>query len=54
MPTQSPLSSELREHYEAESARLQRDFSTTKDGLNYLRERSALVDSVVLRLWDAD
>src|ERR1035437_7844637 len=51
MPTQSPLSSELREHYEAESARLQHDFSTTKDGLKYLQERSALVDSIARRLW---
>src|ERR1700730_13398030 len=51
MPTQSPLSSELREHYEAESARLQDDFSKTKDGLKYLRERSELVDSLARRLW---
>jgi len=51
MPTQSPLSSELRERYEAESARLQNDFSTTKDGLKYLREKSALVDSMARRLW---
>jgi [protein-PII] uridylyltransferase len=51
MPTQSPLSSELREHYEAESARLQHDFSTTKDGLKYLQERSGLVDSMARRLW---
>ncbi|HEV7968033.1 MAG TPA: HD domain-containing protein [Candidatus Acidoferrales bacterium] len=51
MPTQSPLSSELRERYEAESARLQDDFSTTKDGLKYLQERSGLVDSMARRLW---
>ena len=51
MPTQSPLSSELREHYESESARLQHDFSTTKNGLKYLQERSALVDSIARRLW---
>src|SRR5487761_2511595 len=51
MPTQSPLSSELRERYEAESARLLHDFSTTKDGLKYLQERSALVDSIARRLW---
>jgi [protein-PII] uridylyltransferase len=51
MPTQSPLSSELRERYEAESARLQHDFSTTKDGLKYLQERSVLVDSMARRLW---
>ena len=51
MPTQSPLSIELREHYEAESARLQSDFSATKDGLKYLRDKSALVDSIACRLW---
>jgi len=51
MPTQSPLSSELREQYEAESARLQIGFSTTKDGLQYLRQRTALADSIVSRLW---
>jgi [protein-PII] uridylyltransferase len=51
MPTQSPLSSELRERYETESARLHHDFSSTKDGLKYLQERSALVDSMARRLW---
>jgi [protein-PII] uridylyltransferase len=51
MPTQSPLSSELRERYEAESARLRHDFSATKDGLKYLQERSALADSMARRLW---
>ena len=51
MPAQSPLSSELRERYELESARLQAESSDTKDGLKYLRERTALVDSVARRLW---
>src|SRR5579864_3508331 len=51
MPTQPPLSTELRDHYEAESARLEHDFSSTKGGLKYLRERSALVDSIARRLW---
>jgi [protein-PII] uridylyltransferase len=50
MPTQSPLSSELKDLYDAESSRLQRDFSATKDGLSFLRSRSALVESIVLRL----
>src|SRR6202022_2391445 len=50
MPTQSPLSSELKDVYDAESSRLQRDFSATKDGLSFLRQRSALVESIVLRL----
>ena len=51
MPTQSPLSSELREHYEAQSARLQHDFLASKDGLKYVQERTALVDSIARRLW---
>ena len=49
MPTQSPLSSELKELYDAESSRLLRDFSAAKDGWSYLRSRSALVESIVLR-----
>jgi [protein-PII] uridylyltransferase len=51
MPTQSPLSSELRERYDTESARLQREFSISPDGLKYLRDKSALVDSIARRLW---
>ena len=51
MPTQSPLTSELREHYETQSTRLQHEFSTIKDGLKYLQERSALVDLISRRLW---
>ena len=51
MSTQSPLSTELREHYESESTRLQLDFSTTLDGLKYVQERSLLVDSIARRLW---
>jgi [protein-PII] uridylyltransferase len=49
MPTQSPLSSELKELYDAESSRLLRDFYAAKDGSSYLRSRSALVESIVLR-----
>jgi [protein-PII] uridylyltransferase len=51
MPTQSPLVGELRERFDAESSRLQEEFYTAKDGLKYLRERSALVDSIARRLW---
>ncbi len=54
MATHSPLQSspggELKELYDAESSRLQHDFSSTKNGLNYLRERTALVESVLLRV----
>jgi len=51
MATHSPLRSELRELYEAESARLRLDFLNTKNGLSDLRQRSALLDSIVLRFW---
>jgi len=51
MPTQSPLVSELRERFDAESSRLQEEFSSAKNGLKYLQERSALVDSIARRLW---
>jgi len=51
MPTQSPLSTELREHYQAESARLSDEFSAKHDGPKYLNERSSLVDSIARRYW---
>ena len=51
MPTQSPLVSELKERFDAESARLQEEFSAAKDGLKYLQGRSSLVDSIARRLW---
>jgi [protein-PII] uridylyltransferase len=52
MPTQSPLSSELRDLYGSESSKFQQKFSATKDGLCFLRQRSALVESILLRLWE--
>jgi [protein-PII] uridylyltransferase len=52
MPTQSPPGSELRELYDAESSRLQQQFSATKDGLSFLLQRSALVESIASRLWE--
>lgn len=52
MPTQSPLSNELRNLYDTESSRLQQQFSATKDGLSFLQQRSALVESLAVRLWD--
>ncbi len=51
MPTQSTLVSELKERFDAESSRLQEEFYAAKDGLKYLQERSALVDSIARRLW---
>jgi hypothetical protein len=52
MPTQSPLTNELRELYESESSRLRKNFSANKDGLSFLREHSGLVESLALRLWE--
>jgi [protein-PII] uridylyltransferase len=52
MPTQSPLSSELRDLYGSESSRFQQKFFATKDGLSFLQQRSALVESITLRLWE--
>jgi [protein-PII] uridylyltransferase len=51
MSTTPLLLSELRAHYEAESLRLQQDFSTNSDGLKYLCEKSALVEFIARRLW---
>jgi [protein-PII] uridylyltransferase len=50
MSTQSPLSSELKNRYDAESSRLQKEFTITKDGLSFSRRQSALAESIVLRL----
>ncbi len=51
MPTQPPLRSELREHYESESERLQLEFSSSKDGRKYLRDKSSLIDTIARQLW---
>src|SRR6266852_2936424 len=51
MPTQSTLVSELKERFDAESSRLHAEFDVEKDGLKYLQEKSALVDSIARRLW---
>jgi [protein-PII] uridylyltransferase len=51
MSAQASLISDLKERFDAESLRLQQAFSTTKNGLEYLQQRSALVDSIARRLW---
>src|SRR5258706_2760779 len=51
MPTQSPPSNDLRDLYASESLKFQRQFSAAKDGLGFLQQRSALVESIALRLW---
>jgi [protein-PII] uridylyltransferase len=45
-------SSSLQELYAEESARIQKRFEETGDGKTAIRDRSALIDSVVTELWD--
>src|SRR6478672_3616819 len=48
----SSLSSELRDLYSSEFARLVEQFKTTGDGRKLVTQRAALVDRIILRLWD--
>ncbi|HTZ73115.1 MAG TPA: [protein-PII] uridylyltransferase [Candidatus Aquilonibacter sp.] len=52
MPTQPSSSTELRELYAAETARIQRDFEATGNGRAAVFARTALVESIALRLWN--
>jgi [protein-PII] uridylyltransferase len=52
MRTLTLASSELQDLYSAESARLERDFEATGDGQAAVRQRSGLVDQIILRLWE--
>ena len=45
------VSSELRDLYARESAAIQQEFAETGDGRTAITRRTALVDSIVLRLW---
>ena len=45
------VSSELRDLYARESAAIQQEFAVTGDGRTAITRRTALVDSIVLRLW---
>src|SRR6266581_6937093 len=45
------LSSELRDLYLEESARIQRQFATTGDGRAALQQRTRLVEAILQRLW---
>jgi [protein-PII] uridylyltransferase len=47
----SSLTSELRDLYVDESARIQQDFTRTGDGKAAVAQRTALVESIALRLW---
>jgi [protein-PII] uridylyltransferase len=51
MSTKPSLSGELRELYAEESARIQGEFAITGDGRNALLARTALVETIALRLW---
>ncbi|HEY6464988.1 MAG TPA: [protein-PII] uridylyltransferase [Candidatus Acidoferrales bacterium] len=52
MPTQPSSSTELRELYTAESARIQRDFESNGNGRDAVLARTALVESIAVRLWN--
>ncbi len=45
------VSSELRDLYARDSAAIQQEFSATSEGRAALARRTALVDSILLRLW---
>jgi [protein-PII] uridylyltransferase len=51
MSTVATVSSDLRDLYARESAAIQQEFSVTGEGRAALARRTALVDSVLLRLW---
>ncbi len=51
MSTKHASGNDLREFYAAESARIYEDFSAKGDGRAALHGRTALVDSIALRLW---
>src|SRR4029077_10103204 len=52
MPPKIPLAAELRGLYAKELARLQQDFYASSDGRAAVRGRTALVESIVGRLWN--
>ena len=51
MATKPSLGSELRDLYAVESARIEKDFFVRSDGRAAVHGRTALVDSLALRLW---
>ena len=51
MPNKPTLESELRELYAAESERIRKDFYATRAGRAAVQERTALVESIAVRLW---
>lgn len=51
MTTTSSITSELRDLYSEESARIQQRFTATGDGRAVLLQRTELVERILLRLW---
>lgn len=51
MTTVSSLSSELRDLYVEESARIQQEFAATGNGRAAVAQRTALVENIAIRLW---
>src|SRR6202142_1582530 len=52
MSTAATLRTELRDLYLAESARIQQEFAASGSGLASIAQRTALVEKILLRLWD--
>jgi [protein-PII] uridylyltransferase len=49
--TTASLSGELRDLYTEESARIQQQFAATGDGRSAVRQRTRLIETIALRLW---
>src|ERR1043166_4924398 len=52
MSTAATLRMQLRDLYLSESTQIQRDFESTGDGKSAIAQRTALVEQILLRLWD--
>jgi [protein-PII] uridylyltransferase len=51
MDSQAPLSPDLRQIYTSETARIHDEFTASSDGRAALYARTALIDSIAVRLW---
>ncbi len=51
MASEPTLGIQLRELYKAESERIRKNFSATRSGRDAVHQRTALVESIALRLW---
>src|SRR5213595_4001726 len=52
MSTAATIRMQLRDLYLSESAQTQRDFESTGNGASAIAQRTALVEQILLRLWD--